>query len=89
MGSADDKVLVEQTHIYPWGGAGLQTDLVPVYRQPVSAERVSQGIDRTAQSGAPAGAVRFGPQEVDQGVSGMALLGDGEIGDKGNSLAPV
>jgi hypothetical protein len=55
----------------------------------VAAEGTTEGEERAAQGGASPGVVVLGPEQSDEGVAGVALASDSQIGDKGQSLPPV
>ncbi|MFN2241731.1 MAG: hypothetical protein ACK2U2_05550, partial [Anaerolineae bacterium] len=55
----------------------------------IFAQGGSEGEEGAAEGGASAGAIVLGPEKIDEGVTGVALTCDGEIGDKGDGLAPV
>jgi hypothetical protein len=89
VGLAGGEVLAELVYVYPESSASIQANLVAVDGQPVGAEGISEGVEGAAQGSAAPRAVGLGPQEVDEGITAVGLACDGEIGDKGDSLAPV
>jgi hypothetical protein len=89
VGLAGGEVLVELVDIALEGGAGIQTKPVAVDKNRIFAEGGSEGEEGAAQGGASTGAIVVGPEEVDEGIARVALARDGEIGGKGDRLAPV
>jgi hypothetical protein len=82
-------MLVKFVDIAPEGSARIQTKPVAVDKNRIFAEGGSEGEEGAAQGGTSTGAIVVGPEEVDEGIARVALARDGEIGDKGDRLAPV
>jgi hypothetical protein len=85
----------ELHHVYPEGmpwrevRGGVEGDFVTVGIQPGCSEGGTQGMQGSAEGGVSAGGVKIGPEQVDQGITAVALGGDGEEGKQGERLAPV
>jgi hypothetical protein len=95
VGSAGAEDLTKLDYVNPEEGAfgricgGLQTKLVAIDVDALAAEGIAEGIERAAQGGASPGVVVLGPEQSDEGVAGVALASDGEIGDKRDGFTPV
>ncbi len=69
--------------------AGPEADFLPVGVQPVVGDGLSEGMEGAAQGGPAPGRVGLGPEQSDQKVAPVALARDRQIGQQGQSLAPV
>ena len=80
---------MELANVHPGGDAGVYANLVPVDDESVSAEGASESMEGPAQGSTAPGVIVLGPEQVDQGISALALARDGKVGYKGDGLAPV
>jgi hypothetical protein len=89
MRLAGGEVPVKFVDIGPEGRTGIQAKPVGFGKNGVFAEGGSEREEGAAEGGASTRAIALGPEQIDEGVTRVGLTRDGEIGDKGDSLAPV
>ncbi len=70
-----------------------QVNRFPVGHNPGAAQGAVEGGEGAAQSGSGPRLVVFGPEQGRQRVAGLALAGDGQVGNEGhrlmNAAAPI
>ncbi len=77
----------ELLRVHPQIVAPGQVDGFPVGLNPVAAQGAVKSGQGAAQGGPRPGLVEFGPEQGRQGIAGLALAGDGQVGDEGHRLA--